>query len=66
VDTAVLDGDLTPLLSHPTLCSVGFLDKHTYNVRNADVKAALKEKRDAAINRVRNGSLETFRYNELG
>lgn len=46
VDTNVLDGDLTPLIEHPSLVNVGFLDKRHYNLKSAQVKAYLVGKKD--------------------
>jgi len=45
VDTKVLDGNLDPILNHPTLRSVGFLDKRHYNRKYDEIEEMLKEKR---------------------
>lgn len=62
VDTNVLSGDLSPLLRHPTLCTVGFLNKRHYNRRFEDVEALLSERNSKSRTTVRKGPLETFRY----
>ncbi len=44
VDTNVLSGDLTPILDHPTIRSVGFLNKRHYNMKDVVMDELLKEK----------------------
>lgn len=66
VDTNVLSGDLTPILKHPTLCSVGFLNKKHYNIRDTEVDEHLKLRRKAAVAFAHKGIYETFRYLALG
>jgi len=44
VDTNVLDGDLTPILDHPTIQSVGYLNKRHYNIKDTKMDELLKEK----------------------
>lgn len=39
VDTNVLDGDLSPILEHPTIRSVGFLNKRHYNIKDDKMDA---------------------------
>ncbi len=34
VDTNILDGDLTPIIEHPTIRTVGFLNKRHYNLKD--------------------------------
>ena len=41
VDTNVLDGDLTPIIEHPTIRSVGFLNKRHYNLKDEQVHREL-------------------------
>lgn len=65
VETNVLSGDLSPLLRHPTLCSVGFLDKRHYNLRSREIEEKLQERRNASITIVHNGPYETFKYKAL-
>lgn len=65
VDTNVVSGDLTPILCHPTLCSVGFLDKRHYNMRFEELKEKLAERQPASIAVVRKGPFETYRYTAI-
>jgi hypothetical protein len=65
VDTNVLDGDLTPILRHPTLCSIGTLDKRHYNMRWEDLQNSLATRRAGATTIARNGQWETFRYTAI-
>ncbi|WP_391557058.1 hypothetical protein [Robertmurraya sp.] len=44
VDTNVLDGDLSPILEHPTIKSVGFLNKRHYNISDKKMDLLLVEK----------------------
>lgn len=44
VDTTIIDGNLTPILEHPTLQSVGFLNKRHYNIKEKEMDFLLKEK----------------------
>ena len=44
VDTNVLDGNLTPILKHPTIRTVGFLNKKHYNYKDDKLKRELKDK----------------------
>lgn len=62
VNTNVLSGDLTPLMEHPTLCSVGFQNKRHYNVSQIDADDHFSKKKMAAIEKVYKGQCETFRY----
>jgi hypothetical protein len=66
VGTNVVDGDLTPLLHHPTLCSVGFLDKRHFNFKSAKIEQLMHQRRAAATTFVHKGPYETFRYVALG
>lgn len=65
VETKVISGDLSPLLRHPKLCSVGFLDKRHYNMRSSEVEEKLRERRNSSITIARNGPYETFKYKAL-
>ena len=62
VNTDVLSGDLAPLLRHPTLCSVGFLNKRHYNMKFEEIKLKLAERRAASIAVVHKGKYQTYRY----
>lgn len=65
VDTNVLDGDLSPILDHPTIRSVGFLNKRHYNIKDDKMDAMLKDKNSEEEVRtvVKLGEYETFKYN---
>lgn len=41
VDTKVIDGDLTPIIEHPTIRTVGFLNKRHYNLTDKELNAKL-------------------------
>lgn len=62
VDTNVVSGDLSPLLRHPTLCSVGFLNKRHYNARDTEIEEQFSKRRSESRIVVRKGQFETFRY----
>src|SRR5262249_32680780 len=55
VDTNVIDGDLSPLLSLPKLKSVGLLDKGHFSHTTAEIKAAVDAKSKGAGRRRANG-----------
>lgn len=65
VDTNVLNGDLSPILRHPTLCSVGFLDKRHYSMRSKEIEGRLAERRAASIALAHKGPYETYRYTAI-
>ena len=44
VDTNILDGNLIPILEHPTIRTVGFLNKRHYNYTDKQMKLALESK----------------------
>jgi Leucine-rich repeat (LRR) protein len=64
VDTNVLDGDLTPILNHPTIRSVGFLNKRHYNIKDDKMDDLLKDKNNGVEFKtvIKYGQYETFRY----
>lgn len=64
VDTNVLDGDLSPILNHPTIRSAGFLNKRHYNIKDDKMDALLKEKNGGEEFKtvIKHGRYETFRY----
>ncbi|MEJ1096998.1 MULTISPECIES: hypothetical protein [unclassified Pseudoxanthomonas] len=66
VGTNVVDGDLTPLLQHPTLCSVRFLDKRHFNLKSSNVEQLMDQRRAAATILAHKGPYETYRYAALG
>ncbi|NOT66340.1 MAG: hypothetical protein HOP06_10010 [Methylotenera sp.] len=65
VDTNIINGDLTPLLKHPTLVSVGFLDKRHYNIKKNDVDLFFQAKSEAAKEYIYKGEFRTFRYKDF-
>lgn len=62
VDTTVVNGDLSPILRHPSLCTVGFLDKRHYNMKSAEVEARLAGCTAKTVVFAYKGSCVTFRY----
>jgi hypothetical protein len=44
VDTNILDGNLNPILEHPTIRTVGFLNKKHYNYKSEKLKTELENK----------------------
>ncbi|MDU9693940.1 hypothetical protein WKH56_08900 [Priestia sp. SB1] len=44
VDTNVLDGDLSPIVNHPTIESTGYMNKRHYNIKDQKMDELLKEK----------------------
>ena len=45
VNTNILDGNLMPLISHPSITSVGFLNKKHYSHMDIELKSRLNAKR---------------------
>ncbi len=62
VETDILDGDLTPLLAHPALLNVGFLNKRHYNLKEKEVDEHFSKKSESAKDWVYKGEFRTFRY----
>ncbi|MDQ0227679.1 hypothetical protein [Metabacillus niabensis] len=64
VDTNVLNGDLTPILDHPTIRSVGFLNKRHYNIKDDKMDALLRDKngREVFETVIKYGKYKTVRY----
>lgn len=63
VDTNVLDGNLNPILEHPTIRAAGFLNKRHYNLKDDKLELELRNKfPDAYKTVVYNGEYSTFRY----
>ena len=44
VNTNILDGNLKPIFEHPTIKSVGFLNKRHYNIKDLEMEKLLEEK----------------------
>ena len=63
VDTNVLDGNLNHILEHPTIRTVGFLDKKHYNYKSKKIKLELENKFVSDYKTiVHKGEYLTFRY----
>lgn len=62
VDTDILDGDLTPLLEHPTLLNVGFMNKRHYNLKEKEADEHFSKRSESAKDWVYNGEFRTYRY----
>lgn len=63
VNTNVLDGNLDFILEHPTLCSIGSLDKRHYNRKINMIEAELKERSNKlALETLRENSRMTFAW----
>jgi hypothetical protein len=66
VDTNVLDGDLKPLLEHPSLVNAGFLDKRHYNIKSSEIEAHFRENNTRAREYAHKGEFSTWRYKAFG
>jgi len=63
VNTNILDGNLKPILEHPTLRTVGFLNKRHYNYKLEKIKQKLENKFDKEYKTiVMKGEYSTYRY----
>jgi hypothetical protein len=63
VNTNVRSGDLSPLLKHKTLKSVGFMDKRHYSLKSDDVDQALESKWPKPFQQwTHKGPWKTFRF----
>jgi hypothetical protein len=63
VNTNILDGNLKPILEHPTIRTVGFLDKKHYNYKSEKIKQELENKCDKEYKTViQKGEYSTYRY----
>jgi hypothetical protein len=64
VDTDILDGNLKPILEHPTIRTVGLLNKKHYNYKDEKLKLELEKKFDSVYKTiVYKGQYLTYRYN---
>jgi len=62
-DTNILDGNLKPILEHPTIRTVGFLNKKHYNFKFEKIKLELENKFDTEYKTlVHKGQYLTYRY----
>jgi hypothetical protein len=66
VDTNVIDGDLTPLFDHPSLVSVGCMQKRHYNVKQSVIDEYFLEKKETAKEYICKGEYKTYRYKCMG
>jgi hypothetical protein len=66
VGTNVIDGDLQPLFEHPSLVSVGFLNKRHYNYDEKEVEAHFADRGEKARIYVHKGPYRTFTYRGVG
>jgi hypothetical protein len=63
VDTNVLDGNLNPILDHPSIRTVGFLDKKHYNNKSDKLQLELDCKFENEYKtKVYKGEFMTYRY----
>lgn len=67
VNTNVIDGDLSPILEHPTIRSVGFLNKKHYNISEQKLDSLLATKKGGiefktVIHKKTERQFSTFRY----
>lgn len=63
VDTNILDGNLNQILEHPTIRTVGFMNKRHYNFKYENLKIELEKKNKTDYKaEVYNGEYSTFRY----
>ncbi|MEA5403618.1 hypothetical protein VB776_11900 [Arcicella sp. DC2W] len=63
VNTNILDGNLNPILEHPTIRTVGFLNKKHYNYKYEKIKFKLDKKFDDEYKTiVYKGQCLTYRY----
>jgi len=63
VDTNILDGNLEPILEHPAIRTVTFLNKKQYNYKSEKIKQELENKFDKEYKTViQKGQYSTYRY----
>ena len=63
VNTNILDGNLTPIIEHPTIRRVGFLNKRHYNLKDVQLKNELLLKGNLDYRHIAyKGEFQTFRY----
>ncbi|KAF2327300.1 hypothetical protein [Flavobacterium daemonense] len=63
VDTNILDGNMKPILEHPTIRTVGFLNKKHYNYKPEKLKQELENKFNKEYKTViQKGEYSTYRY----
>ena len=64
VGTTVVNGDLTPIVEHPTIRTVGYMNKRHYNIKDDEMEILLKNKNNGEEFKtiVWNGEWYTHRY----
>lgn len=63
VNTNILDGNLQPILEHPTIRTVGFLNKKHYNFKCEQINLELENKFKSEYKTiVHEGKYSTYRY----
>jgi len=63
VDTKVKSGDLNPIIKHPSIRTVGFLNKRNFNYKDQQIENILAEKfSDDYIDKAYKDEYETFKY----
>ncbi len=63
VDTNIIDGNLKPILEHPTIRTVGFLNKKHYNYKHNQIEMDLGNKfKNEYKTIVHKGQCSTYRY----
>jgi len=66
VNTNILDGNLNPAISHPTLKNCGYLNKRHYNIDCEEMKVILANKNTRTEKTyVNKGEYRTFKYEEI-
>ena len=64
----ILDGNLQPIINHPKISSVGFLNKRHFNLSDVEVDAILKEEKPVQRIEIRKGifnRFSTFKYSDF-
>lgn len=63
VNTKIRNGDLNPIIEHPTIRTVGFLNKRNFNYTQNKIENILKEKfTDDYKDETLKGKFKTFKY----
>lgn len=63
VDTKIISGDLSPILKHPKIRSVGFMNKRHYNFKDKELEELLSKKSNNDYrDEIYKGEYMTFKY----
>lgn len=65
VNTNVLNGDMTPIIEHPSLVSVGFLNKRHFSHTEAELDAYFRGKDEKLLLWAHMGKYRTFKYKTM-